>query len=91
MSLLFCAGMVIWVVSGNSMPVCTAANMAPVDPDLAVKTAVIQAAFFLAATIIGSYVFGATWEDNNKVNAAMTAQGNDSPSQSAITPPPSAN
>lgn len=51
-SLLFCAFIVLFVL------------MKPVDSTIG-ETAITMA-FFLAASVIGSYVFGAAWEDISK-------------------------
>ena len=82
LTLSFCAAMVVWVVYKDPVTSCAMANMVPVDPDVAVKTVVVQSAFFLAAAVIGSYVFGATWEDRKKMD--LIADEDPAPPQ---TPP----
>lgn len=50
-TLLFCAGMVAWLIWKGE------------DTNLA--SAVANACFFLAGSVIGAYVFGAAWDDKN--------------------------
>lgn len=50
-TLLFCAGMVIWIVLR--------------DQDTSVAETVVTSSFILAGSVIGAYVFGAAWDDAN--------------------------
>ncbi|KGF71148.1 hypothetical protein LL06_00670 [Hoeflea sp. BAL378] len=54
-TLLFCAGMVIWLIWRGE------------DSNLA--AAIANACFFLAGSVIGAYVFSATWDDKNVMQA----------------------
>ena len=58
-TLLFCAGMVSWLIWKGE------------DTNLA--AAVATACFCLAGSVIGAYVFGAAWDDKN-VMQSMGAQ-----------------
>jgi hypothetical protein len=51
LTLLFCAFCISWVLI--------------VQDDRSVLEIVVMSAFALAATVIGSYIFGAVWDDNN--------------------------
>jgi DMSO reductase anchor subunit len=57
-TLLFCAAMVIWLVWKGE------------DTNLA--SAIANACFFLAGSVIGAYVFGAAWDDKNVMQAMGT-------------------
>lgn len=50
-TLAFCAGMVIWLVWRGE--------------DTSLASTIANACFFLAGSVIGAYVFGATWDDAN--------------------------
>lgn len=64
LTLLFCAGIVIWLVIDGR------------DTNLAAAT--VNAAFLLAGMVIGSYVFGAAWDDRNVMKATgLEAYGAD--------------
>lgn len=46
--------------------------------DTILSRALAEGAFLLAGAVIGSYVFGATWDDRNKMNHVekLAANGN---------------
>lgn len=48
-----------------------ACMFAPVP--LGVATTVVPAAFFLLAAMVGSYVFGAAWDDLNKMKSSASS------------------
>lgn len=50
-ALLFCAGMVVWIVAKGG--------------ESSLYETVVTASFVLAGSVIGSYVFGAAWDDAN--------------------------
>lgn len=53
------------IVTAFCMFAIVACMFAPVP--LGVATTVVPAAFFLLAAMVGSYVFGAAWDDLNKM------------------------
>ena len=50
-TLLFCAFCVLWVLFG--------------DDERSVVEMIVMASFGLAGSVVGAYVFGAVWDDNN--------------------------
>ena len=55
LTLIFCAGLIAWLSERH--------------PDSAMTTQVVLALIALAGGVIGSYVFGATWDDKNARNS----------------------
>lgn len=60
----------MFVVVGFSMAVILLALL--VKPDAGVSNTVVLAAFGAISATLGSYVFGATWDDKNKAAAEVS-------------------
>jgi len=55
LTLIFCAGVVTYLTLKGT--------------DTRTAETIVQSAFALAGAVIGSYVFGACWEDRSKIDA----------------------
>ena len=82
LTLTFCAGCVAYILYYKI--------------DTRTAETIAQSAFALAGAVVGSYVFGATWEDRKKMDILSDQQDQDQPqqpqfqqpNQPAQTPPP---
>lgn len=78
LSLVFCASIVAYITFKN------------IDTRTAETT--VQSAFYLAAAIIGSYCFAATWEDKSRIDIMHDDESrpflrHDDPPPAPIAPP----
>ncbi len=69
LTLLFCAGVVIWLIARGE--------------DTALAGSIVNAAFLLAGMVIGSYVFGAAWDDRNVMKTMGTEAYDDTDQEPA--------
>jgi hypothetical protein len=80
LTLVFCAGLVLYVTLKGT--------------DTRTAETIVQSAFYLAGMVIGSYVFGAVWEDRASIGAFNINTGNVTdvnagPTTNVVTPPAS--
>lgn len=59
-TLLFCAGVVFYLLGWGE--------------DTKLNETIASGTFLLAASVIGSYVFGVVWNDNRKIGNSSTGQ-----------------
>jgi hypothetical protein len=79
LTLIFCSGLVMYITFKGT--------------DTRTAETIVQSAFYLAGMVIGSYVFGAVWEDRASIGAFNINTGNVTdvnagPTTNVNNPPP---
>jgi hypothetical protein len=78
LTLIFCAGLVTYITFKGT--------------DTRTAETIVQSAFYLAGAVIGSYVFGAVWQDrqaigNLNINTGVVTDVNAGPTTNVNNPP----